>query len=182
MIKDLTGMKFGRLTVIGRAANFERSDGGIRIKWLCKCECGNECEALGENLVRGATQSCGCLRTERFKNRNKSENEYFFNDDCGVCLTPDGYTFMFDKEDFERIKPYRWTATADGYIRTTIKGKTTTLQRFIAGCPTGLVVDHINNNILDNRRKNLQSVTYEENERAKHARNRSDEMQIRIEF
>ena len=35
---DLTGMKFGRLTVIERAENAKNGN----LRWLCKCECGNE--------------------------------------------------------------------------------------------------------------------------------------------
>ena len=31
------------------------------IKWLCKCDCGNEVAVSGSNLRTGHTQSCGCL-------------------------------------------------------------------------------------------------------------------------
>lgn len=55
---DLTGMKFGRLTVIERAPE-NTKDGHPR--WLCKCECGNTCVVDGKNLRRGDTKSCGCL-------------------------------------------------------------------------------------------------------------------------
>lgn len=52
---DLTGKKFGRLTVI------ERSES----KWLCKCDCGNTKLVNGGHLVSGDTKSCGCLRNEQ---------------------------------------------------------------------------------------------------------------------
>lgn len=59
--KDLTGMKFGRLTVIKRT----ESDKHGHAKFLCKCECKNECVVSGDNLKRNHTISCGCYREER---------------------------------------------------------------------------------------------------------------------
>lgn len=58
---DLTGSKFGRLTVLSRAENSK--DG--RAKWLCRCDCGNERVILGKSLRNGHTQSCGCYNKER---------------------------------------------------------------------------------------------------------------------
>lgn len=57
---DLTGMRFGRLTVVERSDNAKAG----QAKWLCKCDCGNECIAYGSNLQRGHTISCGCYREE----------------------------------------------------------------------------------------------------------------------
>jgi hypothetical protein len=56
-VVDLTGQKFGRLTVISRASN--SIDGKAR--WECSCECGNTSVALASNLKR-KTRSCGCLK------------------------------------------------------------------------------------------------------------------------
>ena len=58
-VNDLTGMKFGKLTVIERK-------GSIRNKaaWLCKCECGNETIVASDKLKSGHTKSCGCLKKE----------------------------------------------------------------------------------------------------------------------
>ena len=58
-IKDLTGMKFGRLTVIKRCGNK-----GSNTTWLCKCECGNEIIVRGDYLKSKRTTSCGCLKKE----------------------------------------------------------------------------------------------------------------------
>lgn len=57
---DLTGQKFNRLTVLYRNG----STGG-KAKWHCKCDCGNECDIIGQYLRNGHTQSCGCLQKER---------------------------------------------------------------------------------------------------------------------
>lgn len=57
---DLTNQKFNRLTVLYRAG----SSGG-KATWHCKCDCGNECDVIGQYLRNGHTQSCGCLQKER---------------------------------------------------------------------------------------------------------------------
>ena len=60
---DLTGKRFGRLTVI---KEFGKDDAN-RLRWLCKCDCGNEHITRGENLRSGKTNSCGCYRCDRVK-------------------------------------------------------------------------------------------------------------------
>jgi hypothetical protein len=62
--RDLTGQRFGRLTVKRRVPN--RMIGGrSRIYWLCRCDCENEIEVLGESLTTGNTRSCWCLHKEK---------------------------------------------------------------------------------------------------------------------
>lgn len=58
-VRDLTGERFGRLTVI------KRSNNPGRVAWTCKCDCGNEVEVLSGNLTMGYTTSCGCYGAER---------------------------------------------------------------------------------------------------------------------
>lgn len=53
---DLTGKKFGKLTVECEAEPTEKG----AIRWLCRCDCGNKIEVLGSNLKRLHTKSCGC--------------------------------------------------------------------------------------------------------------------------
>lgn len=67
-MKDLTGQRFGRLTVI--QPNGKDSQG--HYKWLCACDCGNLKTIVGTYLTRGETQSCGCLHTEVVKAHNRS--------------------------------------------------------------------------------------------------------------
>lgn len=62
---DLTGQKFGRLTVI----EFSHNDKGGRTCWLCICDCGKETVVQGGNLKSGGTKSCGCLQKETRKIR-----------------------------------------------------------------------------------------------------------------
>jgi hypothetical protein len=68
---DLTGKRFGRLTVLGID---DLTDNRMTI-WRVRCDCGCEFTALGVNLRRGSTQSCGCLRREATAERNKRRFE-----------------------------------------------------------------------------------------------------------
>lgn len=68
MKKDLTGRRFGRLTVVGEA---EKTKNGKRY-WLCRCDCGRECWVEGYHLKSGHTKSCGCYRRELPRKRAMS--------------------------------------------------------------------------------------------------------------
>ena len=59
--QDLTGKKFGMLTVLAELQ--ERRHG--KVMWLCKCDCGKLHIAPGTRLVNGNVHSCGCLRYKR---------------------------------------------------------------------------------------------------------------------
>ena len=56
---DLTGKKFGLLTVLGRDESKPKGH-QKRVYWICKCECGNHISVQGYDLKRGHTKSCGC--------------------------------------------------------------------------------------------------------------------------
>lgn len=66
--KDLTGQRFGRLTVLERAPN---QNG--RVAYLCRCQCGTELTVLGQNLTNGCSKSCGCLNHELAAQRMKKQ-------------------------------------------------------------------------------------------------------------
>jgi len=53
---DLTGEKFGQLTVIKKADN-QRENGGVW--WTCLCECGEQCDVSASLLVTGRKTHCG---------------------------------------------------------------------------------------------------------------------------
>lgn len=57
-IKDMTGQRFGRLTVVGYVGKVA----GNKAAWLCQCDCGRSITVVGESLRRGHTTTCGCLR------------------------------------------------------------------------------------------------------------------------
>jgi hypothetical protein len=60
-MKDLTGQKFFRLTVIedtGKRTRFKN------VIWLCQCSCGKFKEVPSQRLVIGDTKSCGCWKKD----------------------------------------------------------------------------------------------------------------------
>lgn len=68
-IKDLTGKRFGRLTVV----SFSGKDDEGRALWSCRCDCGNIRVIKASYLSRGKTKSCGCLWEEtKRKGREKA--------------------------------------------------------------------------------------------------------------
>ena len=71
-VKDKTGMRFGRLTVISRAGD-RFANGKRLIMWLCKCDCGNYKVIRSGNLKKGSsTRSCGCYKRECLEKRKVS--------------------------------------------------------------------------------------------------------------
>lgn len=71
---NLLGKKFGHVTVIGEYANI-----GERVRWLCKCDCGQDVVKLAQDLKRGSSLSCGCHHGNRKYNRAKSSAANIFN-------------------------------------------------------------------------------------------------------
>lgn len=63
---DMTGQRFGALTVIGRAHSVSG-----RTLWRCVCDCGKECVQEGYNLRKGLATSCGCGIARREKRKGK---------------------------------------------------------------------------------------------------------------
>ena len=59
---DLTGQKFGKLTVIKR---FAQNNNQNQLLWECICDCGNMHIVCGNSLKSGGTQSCGCIGNSR---------------------------------------------------------------------------------------------------------------------
>lgn len=66
---DLTGKKFGKLTVIERDFNYPDHK---RAYWKCQCDCGNIITTRGESLRTGHTVSCGCIKED---NKIKHQQE-----------------------------------------------------------------------------------------------------------
>jgi hypothetical protein len=74
---DLTGRKFGKLTVIERTTDQITPSGSHRVAWVCSCECGNSCVVCTHELVSGGTVSCGCHRKERLTTHGKRHTRLY---------------------------------------------------------------------------------------------------------
>ena len=65
---DMTGQKYGKLTVLERAEN----DKNGKAQWLCQCDCGSNPKIIsGAALRRGLTISCGCNKLEKISKYNQ---------------------------------------------------------------------------------------------------------------
>lgn len=63
-VKDMTGQRFNKLTVIERADDYINKNGTKDVQWLCRCDCGRETIVRGAALRNGHTKSCGvCTRS-----------------------------------------------------------------------------------------------------------------------
>ena len=71
---DLTGKRFGRLTVVGI---YDRTPNGC-IRWRCRCDCGNEIPVFKSVLMRnnGSIKSCGCVYLDELKKHIGEKKDY----------------------------------------------------------------------------------------------------------
>ena len=67
-LKDRTGERYGSLVVEGIG---ERLPSG-RMRWLCKCDCGEPTQVTASNLRSGHTLSCGCMKIESRRTRGST--------------------------------------------------------------------------------------------------------------
>lgn len=84
---DLTGVKFGHLTVIKRTEDKVLSSGVSKPMWLCQCDCGAQKAILGESLRNGTTKSCGCHRGDAliiYSTKHGARHERIYNIYCGI--------------------------------------------------------------------------------------------------
>lgn len=65
--RELTGQRFGRLTVICKGETK-----GHKTAWICRCDCGEQLSVRTCDLQKGHTRSCGCLQREETSERSIS--------------------------------------------------------------------------------------------------------------
>ena len=125
---DLTGQRFGRLTVIELDPTKETR----HTYWICECDCGNIKSARADSLKKGAIKSCGCMKKEQDRinltkhHSHKMSDTRIYNEWQGMldrCFNRNnnrwaryggrGITVCDDwKSDFQSF--YKW-AIANGY-------------------------------------------------------------------
>jgi len=125
---DITGKKYGRLTVLKRVPNLsERTT-----RWLCQCDCGKLHEVNKNNLINGKVKSCGCMALElmignKYRETHKQsytrlyyiwqgmkqrcyyekEPSYLYYGACGITVC----------DEWKNFEPfYRW-ALKNGYSK-----------------------------------------------------------------
>lgn len=160
---DLTGKKYGYLTVIRREG---RNSSGTT--WLCECKCGKQKVINGKYLKNGKIKSCGCLTNQLYAETIKerkllktSTNNFVLLDNYYIGYTSNGDIFYFDKEDYEKISKISWCVNSNGYLCGRCDGKDVLFHKFILESKE--IIDHINHNKLDNRKENLRIVSKSQN-------------------
>ena len=175
--QNLTGMVFGRLTVLQQADDYVTPKGIHYSQWLCRCSCGNETIVATTKLKSNRTISCGCYK----RNIRKTFNEFVLLEDYGIGKDNNGNEFYFDIEDYEKIKHYYWKVENNGYVSTcfnhTKQARTRLgLHRFLM-TPVDNIddailwlkennvgnIDHKNRVRTDCRKNNLREASTQEN-------------------
>lgn len=167
-LRDVTGQKFGKLTVVERVISNTKET-----KWKCICDCGNIVIRGLSHLTRPGNHSCGCL--SKTEHPNFKGNEWCVKDDVAIGKDARDNEFYVDIADMDVVSKHRWSGQdkssrrALGGIyftarmsRTASTGnKMKMLQNFIwelhnGKIPDGYRVDHINTKPYDNRYSNLR--------------------------
>jgi hypothetical protein len=150
-VVDLTGKRFGRLTVVRQAGTVRNGEKGRGKTWLCICDCGKEKISRGQVLTHagGGKYGCGCFG---FQERSKSQkthgksgtpiykvwvgvkrrtvgrgNEHSRKFYKGVSLCPEWHNF----EPFYRWASSRWKKGLDIDRIDTTKGYSPENCRFV---------------------------------------------------
>lgn len=160
---DLTGQKFGRLTVIQRYSNTKCK----RVSWICQCDCGNQVIVTTDNLRRKNSTSCGCKRKEtRFQQRKRNEYSFDYENNIGYCYGLHGQYFIFDIEDYDKIKNYTWSQDSTGHWHFKTSNKQIQLTHLLLPeVPKSQIIDHKDKNPNNNCKTNLRIASKQENSR-----------------
>ena len=79
--QDITGNRYGRLTVLGLDSKNKRGE----LVWRCQCDCGVIKTYIGTSFKYGRTKSCGCLHKEMISGVNNYQTKRAF-DKYGVHI------------------------------------------------------------------------------------------------
>lgn len=75
-IKNISGQRFGRLTVIKLAPRNLWGNASSSY-WVCQCDCGNTTITSANSLNTGKTRSCGCLLDEARRAVSPKQQDYY---------------------------------------------------------------------------------------------------------
>jgi|GEM_PF-1785423 len=150
--KKLIGQAFGQWTAIGDSSIRSKDR---RVKWICKCRCGETQTIPTRGLTSGRSVCCRrCAQREYNPTRT-------LKDGTLAVICPDSREFIIDRDALRFVKPYRWHIDSSNHITSNTCGKRVMLSRLIMGLNEAdpIQVDHISGNPLDNRRENLRLCT-----------------------
>jgi len=169
--KDLTGQKFGKLTVI-RHCGFTESRNSI---WRCNCECGGFRDVINTDLTRSRVKSCGCGRKKseqkelsmekRLHNKFRTSYRHMkervegrTNFDAQYYL---GRIFISDKwNTFEGFKEEMWNSFIEhinefGFKNTTLDRIDNNKDYSIENCRWATIQEQV-----ENRRNQIEFIAH----------------------
>lgn len=159
---EYIGKKFGMLTVLKRVEDYIAPNGNRQTRVLCECECGNKNHVVTISSLK-KDKSCGCKRYELSGKANKKFNHFDNSGEYGICYMRNGKYFLYDIDDFEKIRNHCWREDKNGYIVSNHNNTQLSLHRLIMDFPSGLIIDHKNHQVNDNRKENLRIGTQTNN-------------------
>jgi hypothetical protein len=127
--------------------------------------CVNRVEAMGEPTRINPADCCPRFRA-RPASADRPEPAKPPDDKTGLIPLTRNKMALVDLADFHWLRQFKWHAMRVGskfYACRTERGRTILMHRRIMDPPEGLVVDHKNDNGLDNRRDNLRICTQAQN-------------------
>lgn len=159
---DLTGKRFAHLTVL-KEGNGKDYGGHHYVSWICKCDCGKIVDVITGNLKSGNTKSCGCTN-----DGCRGKNKFSVSGNTVQVELSNGEIMLCDKDDWSKLGEYYWHKCKEGYARSNTRegrenSKPILFHHLIMPKKDGYVIDHINQNTLDNRKSNLRYATRSEN-------------------
>jgi hypothetical protein len=133
-LKDISGNKYGKLTVISLAFMKKVSRGTVSY-WNCICDCGQLKVARGYTLKNGGTSSCGCL----FKQGNHRSHK--------MCKTREYFSWSNMINRCNNLKGTHY----EGYAKRGINvcDRWLKFENFFEDMgyrPNGMTLDRIDNN------------------------------------
>lgn len=165
-LNDLTGKRFERLVVIGRAGSNKGN-----ATWLCKCDCENMIVVEGRYLTNRYTKSCGCINAENIeKVRSSTEYKKLEGFDFDYFITKDGKIWASNKlhgdGGFMRqcdFKGYKTVGLYKDGKQITCRVHRLVAQTFIPNPENKPYINHIDGNRANNHVDNLEWCTQKEN-------------------
>jgi len=135
--KNLLGMKFTKLTVVGKSKVQEKGS----ITWDCICDCGNKTSAKTAILNFGYKKSCGCLHGESARSKETKKRKH------GMWNTPTYKTWVMMKSrcyDTNNESYYNYGAVGI----TVCDSWKNSFEEFLSDMgvrPKGMTIDRIDN-------------------------------------
>lgn len=146
---DLSGKRINGWEVLEEISREPKKSGGLNYLYRCRCQrCGNI-------AIRSAGQ-INHKKSDRCENCPPMYN-FVIHGDTAEGTLPSGLSFLIDAEDIPKVEKLFWGySRREGYIRNRNCIK---LHRYLLGITDKeTIVDHINRDRMDNRKRNLRIV------------------------